>query len=77
VDRISFSGNNLVMAICLPLSRVEPQSRMAAKEAVMTTTQLAGVVGFSLLLVLLLWRRSPFYLPKAPQPEAGAATAAA
>ena len=31
----------------------------------------------SLLLVLLLWRRSPFYLPKAAQPEAGAATAAA
>jgi membrane protease YdiL (CAAX protease family) len=40
-------------------------------------TQIAGVVGFSVLLILLLWRRSPFHLPKAPQPEAGAATAAA
>ena len=44
VDLISFILNELVMAIGLPLSCVEPQSRMAAKEAEMTTTQLAGVV---------------------------------
>jgi membrane protease YdiL (CAAX protease family) len=38
-------------------------------------THAVGIAGFCLLLVLLLWRRSPFYLPKAPLPEPGPAIA--
>jgi membrane protease YdiL (CAAX protease family) len=38
-------------------------------------THAVGILGLGLLLVLLLWRRSPFYLPKAPLPRPGAAIA--
>jgi len=38
-------------------------------------THAVGIAGFGLLLVLLLWRRSPFYLPKAPLPEPGSGMA--
>jgi hypothetical protein len=40
-------------------------------------THAAGVAGFALLLVMLMWRRSPFYLAQAPQPAPSGSVAAA
>jgi hypothetical protein len=34
-----------------------------------TGTHLAGLAGVAALIVLLYWRRSPFFMAKAPVPE--------